>query len=287
MTRQWTRLLLALLLGWSVGAHPAEVQSEDLFDLSLEELELLVVSAQRRTESAQEVPVALSAFSARALRDFGVTDTQSLQNVTPGLTYNNTGSSAQPYLRGVGTRFAFAGVEPSVSTYLDDRYIARAQATIFEFADVERVEVLKGPQGTLYGRNATGGAIRVITLDVEEELSGTITAGLGDYDLRVLSGTVNVPFTSAFGGRFSALIKQRDGYADNLVQTGVSELDDQDYQAFRAKFRWDVSNRATSRLTLQYTDREDNVGNDIVDLSPPGLNIAGEFEALRKELLKN
>ena len=272
--RRLPLLLVILAVAWSPAARPADDQpADDLFDLSLEELELFIVTAEKRTESLQDVPIAMTAHAGEALADFGVTDTQSLELVTPGLTYNNTGTSAQPFLRGVGTRFAFAGLEPSVSTYLDDRYIARAQATIFEFADVERIEVLKGPQGTLYGRNATGGAIRVITRGVEEEFAGNLTAGLGDYDLRYLTGTVNVPMTNALGARFSALVKQRDGYADNLVPSGVNELDDQDYLALRSKLRWDISNRVGSTLTLQYSDREDNAGNDVVDLSPPGLNV--------------
>jgi iron complex outermembrane receptor protein len=265
-------LLLAICI-WGMAPGIQADQEGDLFELELEQLEHMIVTAQKRSENLQDVPVSISAFTGEDLTSFGVRDTQALQVVTPGLVYNNTGSSAQPYLRGVGTRFAFAGLEPSVATYVDDRYLARAQATIFELADVERVEVLKGPQGTLYGRNATGGAVRVVTMDVEEELSGELTGSLGSYGLRSFSGTVNVPMSPQFGARISALVRKWDGYADNLEPEGVAELDDRDVGVVRAKMRWDMSERVSSRLTLQYSKQKDNFGNDLVDLSPPGLNL--------------
>lgn len=267
-------LLLLLVINAAGIASSAWAEQEgDLFELPLEQLEHMIVTAQKRSENLQEVPVSISAFSGDDLVTYGVRDTQNLEIVTPGLVYNNTGTSAQPYLRGIGTRFAFAGLEPSVSTYVDDRYLARAQATIFELADVERIEVLKGPQGTLYGRNATGGAIRVVTMDVKDEFSGELTGTLGDYDLRSFSGTVNIPLNDVLGARVSALVKKRDGYARNLDPGGVSELDDRDIKVLRAKLRWDMSDRVNSRLTLLYSKQKDNAGNDLVDLSPPGLNL--------------
>lgn len=267
-----TFALLCAGLGFIAPTIQAE-QGEDLFELPLEELEQMVVTAQKRSENLREVPLAISAFSGEDLTRFGIQNTQSLQTAVPGLVFNNTGSSAQPYLRGVGTRFAFAGLEPSVATYLDDRYLARAQATMFQLADIERIEVLRGPQGTLYGRNATGGAIRVLTRGVEENFSGKFIGTLGDYNLRAISGTVNLPLSRTFGTRLTALVRKRDGYAENLDPDGVSQLDDRDVAVLRGKFRWDISERVSSLLTLQYSDQEDNFGNDLIDLSPTGLNL--------------
>lgn len=261
-----------LLLLPAIGSPQAAEQQNDLFELPLEQLEQMIVTAQKRSEDLQDVPLSIAAYTGDQLLEFGVHDTQALQAVTPGLVYNNTGSSAQPFLRGVGTRFAFAGLEPSVATYVDDRYLARAQASIFELADVERVEVLKGPQGTLYGRNATGGAVRVVTLGVEDTLSGRLAGTVGDYDLRAFSGTVNVPLGESLGTRITALVRKRDGYATNLDPDGVAELDDRDTTMLRAKLRWDMSARVSALLTLEHSRRDDNFGNDLVDLSPPGLN---------------
>jgi len=238
------------------------------------QLEEVMVTAQKRSESLQDVPITLQAFGGEALQDFGITDTQALQIVTPGLVINNTSVSSQIYLRGVGTRFAFSGLDPSIATYIDDRYVGRAQASTFEFADVERIEVLKGPQGTLYGRNATGGAIRVVTQGVYDNTEGNITATAGNYNHWGLSGTVNIPLTDTFGMRLSGLVKQRDGYADNLSPLGAPEFDDQDYQAYRAKFRWLATDSLTTQLTLEYNERDDQEGNDVVDLSPSGWNRA-------------
>ncbi|RLQ22393.1 TonB-dependent receptor [Seongchinamella sediminis] len=250
------------------------------------QLEEVVVTAQKRSESLQDVPITLTAFAGDSLQDFGITDTQALQIVTPGLVVNNTSTSAQIYLRGVGTRFAFSGLDPSVATYIDDRYVGRSQASSFEFSDVERIEVLKGPQGTLYGRNATGGAVRVVTLGVYDELEGNVTATAGNYNAWGLSGTINIPVSDTFGMRLSGLAKQRDGFADNLSPLGSPEYDDQDYQAYRGKFRWLATDALTAQLTLEYNKRDDQEGNDVVDLSPPGWNRAIAIgEATGREVL--
>ncbi len=233
---------------------------------------IVIISSEKRDVNIQDVPMAVSAFSSEDLNDFGIFGMKSLQNAVPGLVFNNTGSIAQPYLRGIGTRLALNGLESSIAIYSDDRYLSRATSSIFDFADVERVEVLKGPQGTLYGRNATGGAIRVITRDVSESLEGKLSVGVGNYSSYNLSGTVSGPLSDSLLGRFSVLTKQRAGYADNLSPLGVAEFDDQDFQAYRTKLRWQ-GDILSAQLTLDYWRRHDLSGIDIVDLSPPGLNL--------------
>ncbi|MCK9563799.1 MAG: TonB-dependent receptor, partial [Bacteroidales bacterium] len=239
-------------------------------------LEEIVVTAQKRAENLQDVPIAVSAFSADDLRNFGAADTQSLQNTTPGLVYINSGAIAQPYLRGVGSRLLANGLESSIATYSDNRYVSRPSAAIFELADVERIEVLKGPQGTLYGRNATGGAIRIVTKGVADELEANLTASAGNYGYRGLSGTMSGPLNETLGARFTMLAKQRDGYADNLYTSGIAELDDQHFRAYRGKLRWEPNDRVDAELSLGYWEKNDTRGNDQVNLSPPGLNV-GEF----------
>ncbi|MET0659854.1 MAG: TonB-dependent receptor, partial [Steroidobacteraceae bacterium] len=229
--------------------------------------------AQKRMQNQQDVPISLSAFSGDELVALGTTDVQQLQAVTPGLIFTNTSSVGSPYLRGVGTRFANVGLEPSVATYVDDRYVARSSAGFMtDFVDVERVEVLKGPQGTLYGRNAAGGAIRLVTKDVSDKLEGKVTGTAGNYDYYGLSGTVNVPFSDTFGGRFTAVKRKRDGFAENISPVGRSDLDDRDFQAYRAKFRWNATDTVTARLSFDYWESDDTRGSDLVDVSPPAFS---------------
>ncbi|MAC32329.1 MAG: hypothetical protein CME38_01830 [Haliea sp.] len=236
-------------------------------------LEEVVVTAQKRNQSLQDVPVAVSAFTNEALTDFGVSNTQSLQMVTPSLVYNNTGAEGSPYLRGVGTRLASLGLESSVATYIDDRYVSRPAASLFELSDVERIEVLKGPQGTLYGRNATGGAIRVITMDPDDEFEGDVSLSVGNYNRMNLSGRVNIPITDTLAAQVSGISSNRDGYADNLVPEGASELDDRDFQATRAKVRWDIAPDAMMKLSVAYWNQDDNNGNDRVAVGPSELSV--------------
>ncbi len=131
-----------------------------------------VVTATRRSENLMDIPVAVSAYTSESLVKVGITDSQSLSVANPAIVYNNTGALAQPYIRGVGSRLLQNGLDPSVATYVDNRYISRQSAIVLDFVDVERVEVLKGPQGVLFGRNASAGAIRIITNEVSDELEG-------------------------------------------------------------------------------------------------------------------
>src|SRR3546814_6006889 len=112
-------------------------------------------------------------------------------------------------------------------------YVSRANASAFEFADVERIEVLKGPQGVLYGRNATGGAIRVISKDVADDFEGQVQAGYGNYNAWNVSGTASIPVSDDFGIRLSALVKRRDGFATNLDPRGFKESDNLNRQSYR------------------------------------------------------
>lgn len=265
----------ALLLGSvSASAQDAAGSQPSSDGASNGGLGEIVVTAQKRSENIQKVPISIAAFDTGKLNSAGISDTRMLQSAVPGLVATNTGSLTSFYLRGVGTRFAFAGLEPSVAIYIDDRYVSRANASAFEFADIERIEVLKGPQGVLYGRNATGGAIRVISKDVSDEFEGDVRAGYGNYNAWNISGTASLPLTENFGLRLSALVKRRDGFATNLDPRGYDEMDNLNRQSYRAKFRWAPSDVITTWLTLEYNRRRDTAGADIIDLSTPeGLNL--------------
>ena len=230
------------------------------------QLEEIVVTAQKRAESLQDVPVAVSAFQGEQLEALGVADTQSLAIVTPSLVFNNRGTVAQPFIRGIGTTLSLLGLEPSVATYVDDQYYSRPTGSIMELPDIERIEVLKGPQGTLYGRNATGGAIRVITRDPSEEFEARVRLSAGNFGYVGVSAYTQGALADNLYGNVSVLHRQRDGFGEQKV-AGVDDLDDLDTQTYRSKLLWDASDTITARLALDYSKREDTMGAETIDIT--------------------
>jgi iron complex outermembrane recepter protein len=240
------------------------------------QLEEVVVTAQKRVESLQDVPVAVSAFQSEQLQNFGIDSTQALQMVTPSLVFNNRGPVAQPFIRGIGTTLSLLGLEPSVATYVDDQYYPRPVGSIMELPDLERVEILKGPQGTLYGRNATGGAIRIVTRDPGDELEGNINVSVGDYDYFKLTGYVEGALGDDLRANASFLNTQRDGFGEQKAP-GMDDLDDLDVQTYRTKLVWDASDRVIAKLALDYTKREDTAGSETIDLTSTKSPALGPF----------
>ena len=259
---------VALTFGPQLGAaQPPVAESAS----SRAALETIVVTAQKRAEDVQDVAMAVAAFDGDALLDAGVTDAMQLQTVVPSLTYNATGYMAQPYLRGIGTRQSTVGLEPSVATYIDDRYVARPFAAMFDMQDVERVEVLKGPQAVLYGRNAAGGAIRAITRDPRDP-SVEIVGRVGGYSEGRLGVIAGGPLTDQWRGQISAAIEQRDGFATNLVATGRPTADDLDREAIRGKLLWDVTETVHAKLGVSWWNYQDWTGRDLTAAGIPEAN---------------
>ena len=239
--------------------------------LSAAVLEEVIVTAQKRTQNVMDVPNAIAAFTSDSLEAMGIRTARDIAIVTPALVVSSTGPITTPTIRGVGGGLTLVGLDPSVVTYIDDRVISRPSAGFLELENIDRVEVLKGPQGTLYGRNAAGGAIRVITKPVVEEVEGNVRLSAGNYDYGSVAGTANVPLTDNFGTRISGAYKTRDGYADNLG-SGTEEYDDQDYWTVDAKFRWDMSDTVTANLILGYWEKDDTMGQDYRTAGPLELN---------------
>ena len=140
------------------------------------------VTAQRRSEDSQQIPVAVTSLSAADLSSAGVVNTVSLSLAVPGLMYMQGANTATPFIRGVGSTTNSVGAEGAVSTYIDGVYVTSLNATLFELNNVERVEVLKGPQGTLFGRNATGGVVQIVTKDPSFTPSANLQIGYGNFD---------------------------------------------------------------------------------------------------------
>lgn len=224
-------------------------------DASSTAVEDIVVTAQRRSERLQNVPVAVTAASAARLAAVGIQTTQDLAIVTPGLSAPQVSGFTQPHIRGVGSSTNGPGLEQPVATYIDGVYIAAAPASLLTLNNIERVEVLKGPQGTLFGRNATGGLIQVVTKDPAAIPSVEFNLTYGNYRDIVADAYVTGPIAGGLRADIAVRYEtQQNGWGRNLG-TGdpVGDLP-HDFVA-RSKFVWDASATTQFKLTLDYEDR--------------------------------
>ena len=201
-----------------------------------DKLETVEVTARKREETLQDVPISVTAFTDSALQKLNVRDISDLQGRVPNLTIyaaRGSNSTLTAYIRGIGQADPLWGVDPGVGIYLDDVYIARPQGALLDVFDVERIEVLRGPQGTLYGKNTVGGAIKYISkpLPVEEEGFASVTVGnYNERDVRaaVGGGTSDGVWRVRLAGAYLT----RDGFGENLI-TG-KDVSDKDTKAVRA-----------------------------------------------------
>lgn len=202
-------------------------------------LEEVVVTAQRREEALQDVPISVSAFSGEALDARGVVDMNDLTRITPGLNVSQQAGFTLIYIRGIGSN-AFITADPSVAYYIDGVYIPASQGLGDSFSDVERVEVLKGPQGTLFGRNAVGGAINVITKAPSfTDKSGYIIEDYNfTYDQTSTSAYINIPLTDTLAASASAFYKTGEHWLKDATQDHGQPLDRDSERGARIKVRW-------------------------------------------------
>ena len=252
------RIPSALSLGAIIvaGAHQPTVlaQSDQLM------LEEIIVTAERREGSLQDVPLAVSAFDANEIerrQSFNVKDV--VNNVPNLVGVNNVGqgTATTVFLRGVGTTESIVTVDTAMGFYLDDVYIARQGVNNFSLYDVERVEVLRGPQGTLYGRNTNAGAINVITTKPQNENSFSGEASFGEFDRFNVKGMANVVLKEdSLFLRFNALSQTGDGYVDNAILG--KEVNDMDFWGWRAGLRWLPTDRLELILTADDSKSDQN-----------------------------
>ena len=178
-------------------------------------IEEVVVTAQKRAQSAQRTPIAMRVVSGRTLQAQQVTDIQNLTRVAPDLSVVQNTVYTELAIRGVSAQTIVEGADAALTVDIDGEYINRPVALNATFFDLSRIEVLKGPQGTLYGRNATAGAINIITAKPENKYDGYFTAGVGTYGAANFEGAVNVPITPDLAVRVSGFHSQHGGYLDN------------------------------------------------------------------------
>jgi len=203
---------VSALLAQPAFAQDAGMEAEDGADI--------VVTARRREESLIDVPIAVSAFSGEALEQRGALDITDVGAITPNTTLETSrgsNSTLSAFIRGIGQQDPVSGFEPGVGIYLDDVYLNRPQAGVLDIYDVERIEVLRGPQGTLYGRNTIGGAVKYVTRMLPQDFSLRVRATYGTYDQADGVVTVSAPVGDLLrvGGSVARL--SRGGFGDNLT----------------------------------------------------------------------
>ena len=248
-----------------IGIRPMLAVAIMLADLSASaaSIEEVVVTAQRRSESVSDVPIAITVQTANDLKSAGIVDIRDLGNAVPGLYITTQGSNLQPVIRGVQTRIAEPGGEQPVSIYLDGIYQSSPLFNIFDLVDIEQVEVLKGPQGTLFGRNTTGGAIRITTKKPQYETEGKVDVEYGRYtgsDENSGDATVKGFVTGAIAEdtlaySLSASYREIEGYLTNDVDGGSSGSVEK-YQV-RGKLLWEPTENLSFLFTGFKAEKED------------------------------
>ena len=213
----------------------------------------IIVTATKRAESIQDVPISISAYGAEFIEDSGVEDIHDIALYSPNFTI---GSSSQISNNRIGIRgvasVGNAGIEPSVGVFVDGIYYPRPASVIGNLVDIEVFEVLRGPQGTLFGRNTPMGALNIRTRDPDfDKMSGMYTAGFGSHNLYHFGGAVNVPLSDSAALRFAGKYSDRDGYGTNLLNG--ENFGARDDLNFRSRLLWKPTDNLSVRLTADYS----------------------------------
>ena len=222
-------------------------------------IEEVLVTAQKRVESAQEIPVSVTAIGADMIADLGIQSTQDLVKVAPSLTVReaNTSQNSSFSIRGIGTSTYGIGVEQGVAVLVDEVAQVQPGQTMAGLMDIQQVEVLRGPQNTLYGKSASAGLISITTKGPSDELEGYVQFTATDDDETKVAASISGPLSDTVGYRLSAQWGDRDGYINNLTPGSKDKNGSEDTNV-RGKLRWDISDIATADFTAYYMKTETN-----------------------------
>ena len=266
-----TRALWVAVLGATSVLAMTEGLAQSSTGAEAGGLEEVIVTAQRRAETLQSVPLAVSVFTGEALREQGLLDLKSLSERTPGLFMGEQKpGQAQWFIRGVGSNDDGATADQSVPLFIDEQYIPRTAGQVVDLFDLERVEVLRGPQGTLFGRNASGGAIHLITKKPSETPEARIGATYGSLNAVNLQGFVSGPIAGRLFGKLSVSSRRRDGYMEsvmanypNIVSTGnLANLRDERFlninsDSIRGAVRYLAGDNLEINVSASYSTRDE------------------------------
>ena len=279
----------------SVHASAQDVVDTNSSDTSSEDAQLIeqspntiIVTANRREERLQDVPIAINVVTSDTLESAGIQSTADIAQVVPGLVYQTSQSGVQAHLRGVGTTALPAGIENSIATYIDGVYILSMSGALLQLSNIAQVDVLKGPQGTLFGRNATGGVVNVRTRDPEYTTGGSIEVGYANYDTFTANAYITTGLSDTLAVDLAGFMSlQGNGWGTNLY-TGEDVYQSDSYAA-RGKLLFEPGDRDQFRLSGDYSRQEGNAFSSyrLVDGSVSQYGPGDTVAAARPSLVNN
>ncbi len=269
-------LVVLLVTGQPVAmAQEAEAESSSVT------VEEIVVTARKREESIQETPIAVTAFSGEQLRERNLTNLMEIGSFAPNVTMatanggSGGGNNGQVYIRGIGQIDFLFTTDPGVGIYIDGVYHPRTLGAVMDLLDLERIEILRGPQGTLFGKNTIGGALSLVSVKPTDIVEGFGEVTIGDFDRFDFRGSLNFPVVEErLLARVSVSAKNRDGYGKRLdYDTGevIDRTGDEDQLAARLALRWLPSEKVTVDFNIDYTrEREQSVPTTLIQFDDTG-----------------
>lgn len=240
-------VLATALAATAASAQETAAQSVPGGETAVDET-VIVVTAQKREQSLQDVPIAVTAFSDAILQDKTIEDSQDLSFSVPNLTVTDAGAS----LRGIGNLAISSTSEGGLGYHVNGVYLG-APASVQEYFDIGRIEVLRGPQGTLYGRNTTAGVLNIITQKPTSEFGGYATANYGNFDSKRIEGALDVPLGEVFAARIAGYWLDRDGYTTNIFNG--QDVDDRHSYGLRGSLWLDLGD-TTADLVVGYFEED-------------------------------
>lgn len=262
---------IATALFGQVQAQTGDAESENI-------LEEVIVTASKRESTLQDLSMSVTAISMEAMSRAEIRDITRIDQLVPGMQFASSGNEVRIALRGTRQNNVGTEAEQSVGIFEDGVYVPTSTQALGAYVDVQRIEVLRGPQGTLYGRNTFGGTINIITNDPTfDAFYGSVSALYGDYDRYRLEAIANIPLSENFAFRIAAMMDKHDGYIENTWLPGaVDDLNDRDITLLRLSAKWQVTENFTAKLKVTNND-SDNNGSAIWGYQQIGGYIDGQY----------
>ena len=256
VNRMDKKIAFSALLATGVAASALYAPSASAQDDGAEQtrtLQTVTVTAQQREQNVQDVPITVQVLTPDSLEALAADNIGDIDSFVPGLEVDDSSPTQPSYkIRGISTSDFGVGTDPAVGIYVDGVYAARSGASLLAFNDVERIEVIKGPQGTLFGRNSAAGAVSITTRKPSNEFEAELGLRFGEFDKRRVEGLLNVPLSDALALRVNGVFNQRDGIYEDAA-TG-QDYRQEDNWALKGALRWDIT--ADTQAILSYTHDE-------------------------------